>query len=169
MKKNRIVYTLLIIASVLLLFACIDRDDNRPKNNHPGLPPDPGKAGKLTIEGIDSDEDGVRDDVQRYIALNYENETTQDILTRYAIAQQDFLLSVDDKEKAIESAKTGSEAIDCLFYLYSFDDAMTMANDLEAEVANTEERVAAVIMTSNHISGEVFQSTPDDELVNICQ
>ena len=31
------------------------------------LPPDPGEAGKLTIEGIDSDKDGLRDDVQRYI------------------------------------------------------------------------------------------------------
>lgn len=32
------------------------------------LPPDPGAAGMQTIEGIDADKDGVRDDVQRYIA-----------------------------------------------------------------------------------------------------
>lgn len=32
-----------------------------------GFPPDPGKEGKKTIEGIDSDRDGVRDDVQRWI------------------------------------------------------------------------------------------------------
>lgn len=31
------------------------------------LPPDPGGAGKATIDGIDSDKDGVRDDVQRFI------------------------------------------------------------------------------------------------------
>ena len=35
------------------------------------LPPDPGEAGKLTIEGIDADKDGVRDDVQRYIVENW--------------------------------------------------------------------------------------------------
>lgn len=35
------------------------------------LPPDPGEAGKLTIDGIDSDKDGVRDDVQRWIAENW--------------------------------------------------------------------------------------------------
>lgn len=35
------------------------------------LPPDPGEAGKLTIDGIDSDKDGVRDDVQRWIAQNW--------------------------------------------------------------------------------------------------
>jgi len=35
------------------------------------LPPDPGQAGKLTIDGIDVDKDGVRDDVQRWIAQNW--------------------------------------------------------------------------------------------------
>ena len=35
------------------------------------LPPDPGEAGKATIEGIDADKDGVRDDVQRYIVENW--------------------------------------------------------------------------------------------------
>ncbi|MDX8380534.1 MAG: hypothetical protein R8M14_00305 [Ghiorsea sp.] len=34
-----------------------------------GLPPDPGAAGRGTLAGIDSDNDGVRDDVQRWIAL----------------------------------------------------------------------------------------------------
>jgi len=33
------------------------------------LPPNPGEAGKATLQGIDSDNDGVRDDIQRYIAL----------------------------------------------------------------------------------------------------
>jgi hypothetical protein len=35
------------------------------------LPPDPGPAGMLTIEGIDADKDGIRDDVQRFIAENW--------------------------------------------------------------------------------------------------
>lgn len=39
-----------------------------------GLPPDPGKAGKQTLMGIDSDGDGLRDDVQRYIYLTYPDQ-----------------------------------------------------------------------------------------------
>src|SRR5215203_1264155 len=35
------------------------------------LPPDPGAAGLKTVEGIDADKDGVRDDVQRFIVINY--------------------------------------------------------------------------------------------------
>ena len=37
------------------------------------LPPDPGPAGMETIEGIDADKDGIRDDVQRFIAENWGN------------------------------------------------------------------------------------------------
>ena len=35
------------------------------------LPPDPGAAGKATLEGIDADGDGLRDDLQRFIAISY--------------------------------------------------------------------------------------------------
>jgi hypothetical protein len=35
------------------------------------LPPDPGEAGKATLEGLDSDHDGVRDDLQREIVFMY--------------------------------------------------------------------------------------------------
>ncbi|MCF6156788.1 MAG: hypothetical protein E3K36_16465 [Candidatus Brocadia sp.] len=37
------------------------------KNRGFVLPPDPGKAGKETLLGIDTDGDGVRDDIQRRI------------------------------------------------------------------------------------------------------
>jgi hypothetical protein len=37
------------------------------------IPPDPGEAGKATLEGIDSDNDGVRDDIERWIVLENEN------------------------------------------------------------------------------------------------
>lgn len=40
----------------------------------PDMPPDPGKEGKKTIEGIDADQDGVRDDVQRWIHAVFPNE-----------------------------------------------------------------------------------------------
>lgn len=39
-----------------------------------GFPPDPGEKGKATLEGIDSDKDGVRDDLQRWIYATYPNE-----------------------------------------------------------------------------------------------
>ncbi|HYN27873.1 MAG TPA: hypothetical protein VES94_06210 [Burkholderiales bacterium] len=53
------------------------------------LPPDPGEAGKLTIDGIDSDKDGVRDDVQRYIMDNWgHSQRAVKVLTELAKAKQ---------------------------------------------------------------------------------
>ena len=37
---------------------------------YPKLPPDPGPGGNSTLGGVDTDADGVRDDVQRYIAAH---------------------------------------------------------------------------------------------------
>ena len=49
-------------------------------NNNRGfvLPPDPGKAGKETPLGIDTDGDGVRDDIQRYIYFIYPDDKSFD-------------------------------------------------------------------------------------------
>jgi hypothetical protein len=55
-----------------------------------GLPPDPGAAGNATLAGIDSDGDGVRDDVQRYIGLTYpQSAKERAALTQAAVALED--------------------------------------------------------------------------------
>ena len=65
------------------------------------LPPDPGAAGKTTLQGVDSDGDGVRDDVQRYIALTYPNsEKTRATLTQYTKSiQVDRFLRVHQRTR----------------------------------------------------------------------
>ena len=53
------------------------------------LPPDPGEAGKATIDGIDADKDGVRDDVQRYIWENWpDSERARRVLFAVAKTKQ---------------------------------------------------------------------------------
>lgn len=47
------------------------------KGRAPWLPPDPGSAGRATIEGIDSDGDCVRDDIEYYIASKYPSREQQ--------------------------------------------------------------------------------------------
>ena len=51
------------------------------------LPPDPGEAGKATPDGIDADKDGMRDDVQRYIAENWSHSPIA-VKQLTALAQQ---------------------------------------------------------------------------------
>ncbi|MEN9224177.1 MAG: hypothetical protein Q6L60_02440 [Thermostichus sp. HHBFW_bins_43] len=62
----------------------------------PNLPPDPGEEGKRTLEGIDADGDGVRDDVQRWIYRRYPNEERKRKgMLRYAKALQASIVNVN--------------------------------------------------------------------------
>ena len=72
---------------------------------HHGLPPNPGEEGKLTIEGIDSDNDGVRDDVQIAITIKYpsNNDETKSALTQLAKAlQKGFIKQSNDNPQLLD-------------------------------------------------------------------
>ncbi len=56
------------------------------------LPPDPGEAGKATIDGIDADKDGMRDDVQRWIATEWGHSPIA--VKRLTIVAQQYLRAV---------------------------------------------------------------------------
>ena len=133
-----------------------------------GLPPDPGEAGKATLEGIDSDGDGVRDDVQRYISSTYkDNEKAQKIITQFAKIKQSFLLNTD-MEKQTENAKLKGLNIGCIYY-YWRDEANDMLKDLKMEFLNTKERVIANIKASSLLGGESFELVTGEALKNSCE
>ena len=63
------------------------------------LPPDPGEAGKQTLEGIDSDNDGVRDDLQREIVFMYpDRDEVRRVLRAMVKKQQDVITTTGDHE-----------------------------------------------------------------------
>jgi hypothetical protein len=131
------------------------------------LPPDPGDAGKQTLEGIDSDHDGVRDDVQRYIALKYQSSMTkQAALTQYAIALQP---SSQQSSNAIDAAVDAQvAAVSCIAYVFRDDDWLSVSEDLRAHMLNTMTRLrsyADIRMASSVEMGPVKVS----ELSNYCR
>jgi len=73
--------------------------------NDDGLPPDPGEEGLLTIEGIDSDNDGVRDDVQIAIAKRYpSNENAKLALTQFAKSlQRAFIAEKNNNQQQLNA------------------------------------------------------------------
>lgn len=105
-----------------------------------GLPADPGENGKETLIGIDSDLDGVRDDVQRYILLTYRHQLSiQLALLDFAkTIQQVFAtnLSHSDALKIAEQLAINSQ---CLHY-YS-GDASKIQKLLKSEILNTDQRI----------------------------
>ncbi|MBA6295466.1 hypothetical protein [Colwellia sp. MB02u-9] len=134
------------------------------------LPPDPGAAGKISIAGIDSDNDGIRDDIQRFIFLNYLNaEITQNALIDVAIILQNSLTSTT-KNQAIQTAELLDRATECLIYatsmrvgenqisLETIEDAQDIHNALLSQVVNTEDRLNAYLNHQEFLGGETFSS-----------
>jgi len=135
------------------------------------LPPDPGEAGKATLEGIDSDHDGVRDDIQRYIVLNYlDSAKTRTALTQYAKAVQTTLPEANDKQASLENEKEVSGAMDCLMYIVgSALKAAPVLNMLHKELVNTQERKSAYDRYDGQLSGGVFYAPPVDQRASFCK
>src|SRR2546430_1155332 len=84
-----------------------------------GFPADPGEAGKRTLEGIDSDRDGLRDDVQRWIFARYPN----DVSKRNSLRQMALAIQMDSttdlsQEQMRHSLEQDKRAIACLYYSF---------------------------------------------------
>jgi hypothetical protein len=110
------------------------------------LPPDPGEAGKATIDGIGADKDGMRDDVQRWIALEWGHSPIA--TRRVTMVAQQYLRAVHyadsfGKEKTREmfGAKLMREAA-CAFGLETNETQDRDAHrHVRLQVLNTPERV----------------------------
>jgi hypothetical protein len=132
------------------------------------LPPDPGEAGKQTLLGIDTDDDGLRDDIQRYIYFTYTDEDKLRLgLRQYATELQGALADADDPNAAYNHAKILAHADECLFYLKG-EDSFDIGDALLAEILNTRERSIAYITYSNNLGGRIIISTPQKEWKDCC-
>jgi hypothetical protein len=105
-----------------------------------GLPPDPGEAGNQTLLGIDSDTDGVRDDIQRYIYFTYPNEEKVKLaLTEVAKQYQTLLLQADDPDAVFNNATKMARHGECLDFIKG-EIAADILAALRAKILNTRDR-----------------------------
>jgi hypothetical protein len=138
--------------------------------NPPGsvLPPDPGEAGMATLEGIDSDQDGIRDDIQRYIALTYPgSQKTRAALRQFTLAFQKATLESPDEERALNNVEDMHRAQECLWYIHSRS-SIKMSDSLMAEYLNTMERSRAYLAYNSKLGGHVFGGKDFDEYKTSC-
>lgn len=170
-QNRRSTFTKLATVTLILLIFIYAKCPTVIPPESGALPPDPGEAGKATIAGIDSDNDGVRDELQRYIALTYPgDEYTQKALTNYVTAYQDFILELDDKEATIKNAEAMKEAMVCVFCARrAQDDAFEVLGDIEGETLNTADRILAYLKAEKHLGGMTFAISPSEEQCAICQ
>jgi len=171
-KMNSLLWLKIILFSIVVTGCTSGENSTSGNNPDPGpgtsiLPPDPGEAGKATLEGIDSDSDGVRDDVQIAIHDRYPtDELTRNALTQQAIALQDAVVTGNssDVNAMNQASKSVIDAIDCLHE--SVTNPSSELSFLEVNVMNTPDRSQAYITFNEASSGQFFG---DGDAGNPCQ
>jgi len=80
------------------------------------LPPDPGEAADDTIEGVDANKNGIRDDVELAIFEKYPNSAkTRAVLLQYALAlQMEMTQEIVNTGTVIAVAQETSRASRCI-------------------------------------------------------
>ena len=126
------------------------------------LPPDPGSAGDATIEGVDVNDNGIRDDIERWIALTYqESDKTRQALIQNYYPLQNFMIHAreDDRDAVYNDMTALQRSSECLYYVRR-DDANDLLAELESVVVNTSDRVYAYLDSSRILGGGSFPSKP---------
>lgn len=120
-----------------------------------GYPPDPGAKGKVGLEGVDSDGDGVRDDVQRWIYARHSKDPhKRAALSQVAKSYTDLIQPKDRQESMLAAMRSYSKAIDCLSSVIPEMQARNIERSyLKARVLNTEERSRAFLNNDALLDG----------------
>ena len=147
-------------------------------------PPHPGEAGKATLLGVDSDQDGVRDDVEIWINDTYSNAPDKDMynyrmgLKAYAKAASDKMKYRSDVSKVKAAIGEMSDALLCLRFerkkqaksleekLKISSEIKTINTTLRAELNNTPARILEDLKTRTLSHGESVG--PSGKTLNGC-
>jgi len=176
-NRNRILF--FIVSGASLLIFSFNSCAKKPASNDvlhadrnfkfpPGFPPDPGEAGKKTLEGIDSDHDGLRDDVQRWIYARYPNdEKKRKALRQMAISiLRDLNPNLKDEDLAAAGrrADKASKCLDEVFDTGSYKfEGYTEFQYLQAKALNTPQRTLQSFQLDGRYDGkDLGPSYPDD-------
>ena len=69
------------------------------------LPPDPGEAGRATLAGVDANDNGVRDDLERHISQHFgdDSRVRRAVANAVIATQQGILATGDDDSRAAQA------------------------------------------------------------------
>jgi hypothetical protein len=127
-----------------------------------GFPPDPGESGEETLEGIDSDHDGLRDDLQRWIYSRFPDDPKKrSVLRQLALTYQDVLFLKHDDKAIREYSERVAKASNCLFesFLDSFQ-ANIEGDYIQAKVLNTRMRTERHLEVDSWSDGMILTGYP---------
>ncbi|WP_423372399.1 hypothetical protein [Burkholderia sp. LMG 32019] len=117
-----------------------------------------------TVGGIDSQGDGIRDDVRKYIDAQFPDPIQRAAMLRYAAAQRDFMMHGDTRASAIAGLTRVFNSLDCVGKL------MGRAGSNQSQVVfammlNTKQRWIANGHAMVNASGHVYMQAIGDPCV----
>ncbi|WP_252179537.1 hypothetical protein [Endozoicomonas sp. 4G] len=125
------------------------------------LPPDPGEDGLIGLAGIDSNQDGVRDDIERFIErVLTDSEQERKAARQLAKVSQKKLENAYDREKIIELSDESGAAVLCLLHVMD-GNSTAFRHKMRAKIYNTLERIKAWNKMNSHLSGVPY-TLPED-------
>ncbi|MCM2350237.1 MAG: hypothetical protein NDI69_09455 [Bacteriovoracaceae bacterium] len=134
------------------------------------LMPDP-VQNNATVGGIDSDNDGIRDDVQIWINNTYGDQPVVRLAVKQmASAFQSRLLMVHDKPMSVMATRKYLLSMDCVELIVGFHEETPIRRKLKDLYLNTKDRLYADIKASGNFSGQVFSGVVDvEEEKSLCE
>lgn len=117
---------------------------------------DPGEAGKKSLAGVDSDQDGVRDDIQRWINEDYPQSNSIKVnkaLKQAAKGLQDSIINSEIKEKALAGLNAFEEGNDCLMGHKGVQNSIHLIKELKNNHLNTLDRTKSYLLSNHHAHG----------------
>jgi hypothetical protein len=131
----------------------------------PEPPPDLNNA---TLAGFDTNRNGVRDDVERWIVRTTQSSMRKqkNLLVDAAATQRGLLATTT--ETAVSAANDGILAIECFRYLGIPKEQRGWRESL-ARTINTEDRIRAHEMYQDRINGQVFGMVTEGEERQACK
>ena len=113
------------------------------------------------VKGTDANSNGVRDDIDTYIAAKYSQQAQRAALTQFAAALQSSLLANKADASAVKALSVrGSRAINCIYTRFDGKNGTAHPSAAAQEVisitTNTKERLIAHLAFSKALDGAVL-------------
>jgi hypothetical protein len=120
-----------------------------------------------TIEGVDANGNGVRDDIDQFIDRSYASEPQRKAARQLAKnLQKSMLVDKQDLTAVRKLSVEGSRATNCIFLRFDAangsKDPAAVGHELEAITANTKPRLLAYLAFSKAMDGAVI-SLPEGD------
>lgn len=134
------------------------------------IPPDPGDRGLASLEGIDSDNDGIRDDLENLIYNEGVSINEKNQLLKFVKVAQDQMPIVNDPTLSNEMIRKMNDLDYCLEYTFGEERADEISTNLKIQLYNTKERIRAFAQTQINFAGEVVTLDTDrDNYFKYCE